>query len=84
MHFYCRVEKVVPAQSPTSTRGRGRGSAAPRGRGRGGGALASVLGQLGKTQKLSTLEKSKLDWDTFKKSEGIEEKIQTFNKGKEG
>lgn len=58
---------------------------AGRGRGRGGGGgLAALVGQLGKKNKLSTLEKSKLDWDRFKKHEGIEEDIQTHNKGKEG
>lgn len=79
---FCRVEKEVPA--PTAGRGRG-GVLAGRGRGRGGGGgLAALVGQLGKKNKLSTLEKSKLDWDRFKKHEGIEEDIQTHNKGKEG
>ena len=50
------------------------------------GGLSSVAAQLGgnKKQKLSTLEKSKLDWDTFKKAEGIEEDLKTFNQGKQG
>uniref|UniRef100_A0A1B6KAI7 Craniofacial development protein 1 n=1 Tax=Graphocephala atropunctata TaxID=36148 RepID=A0A1B6KAI7_9HEMI len=75
------VEKEIPLQPS----GRGRGKAmAPRGRGRGGGGLASLIGQLGRKNKLSTLEKSKLDWDRFKKDEGIEEDLQTHNKGKEG
>lgn len=63
----------------------GRGAALGPGRGRGrGGGLSSVLGQLGKKNKLSTLEKSKLDWDSFKKDEGISDDLQTFNKGKDG
>lgn len=48
------------------------------------GGLGSLLGRLGKKQKISTLEKSKLDWDNFKSVEGIEEEIQTHNKGKDG
>ncbi|XP_075224578.1 yeti [Lycorma delicatula] len=69
--------------SPTPVPGRGRGIAS-RGTGRGGSALSSFLGQLGKKGKLSTLEKSKLDWDNFKKNEGIEEDLQKHNKGKDG
>lgn len=45
--------------------------------------LASRLGA-GKKLKLTTLEKSKKDWDTFKKAEGIEEDLKTFNQGKMG
>lgn len=54
-----------------------------RGRGRGGG-LSSVLGQIGKKNKISVLEKSKLDWDGFKQKEGISTDIETHNKGKDG
>lgn len=46
--------------------------------------IGSVLSQLGKKKKISTLEKSKLDWDKFKKDENIEEEILNFNKGKHG
>lgn len=46
--------------------------------------LSSVLGQIGKKAKLSTLEKTKLDWNSFKKAEGIDEQLTTHNKGKEG
>lgn len=46
--------------------------------------IGGVLSQLGKKQKISTLEKSKLDWDRFKKDENIEEELQTYNKGKDG
>lgn len=48
------------------------------------GGLSSLLGQLGKKSKISTLEKSKLDWQNFKQNEGISEEIETFNKGKDG
>ncbi|XP_055299844.1 craniofacial development protein 1 [Sitodiplosis mosellana] len=55
-----------------------------RPRSSGGSGLSSVLGQIGKTNKLSILEKTKLDWGGFKQSEGIDEEIQTFNKGRDG
>lgn len=49
-----------------------------------GGGIGAVLGQLGKKNKIGTLEKSKLDWNSFKSQEGIDEEIQTHNKGKDG
>lgn len=59
--------------------------AAGRGQGKPRGGLSSVLGMIGnKKQKLGTLEKSKLDWDRFKKAEGIEEELQTHNRGRDG
>ncbi|KAI5755835.1 hypothetical protein M8J77_020015 [Diaphorina citri] len=69
-----KVEKQVPV-SIVNSRGRGRG-------GRGG--MAGILGALGKQPKLSILEKSKLDWTQYKQSEGLEEQLSTFNKGKDG
>ncbi|XP_076170094.1 yeti isoform X2 [Ptiloglossa arizonensis] len=48
------------------------------------GGISSVLGQIGKKAKISTLEKSKLDWDSYKKEENLEEEISTHNKGKDG
>ncbi|KAK1125313.1 hypothetical protein K0M31_005685 [Melipona bicolor] len=63
----------------------GRGSGRGRGFKRAGlGGISSVLGQLGKKAKISTLEKSKLDWDNYKKQENLEEEISTHNKGKDG
>lgn len=50
----------------------------------GGGGLSSVLGQIGKKNKLSVLEKSHLDWTGFKRTEGIDEELQTHNKGRDG
>ncbi|KAJ6666099.1 hypothetical protein lerEdw1_001003 [Lerista edwardsae] len=45
----------------------------------------SLLGKIhAKKQKLSTLEKSKLDWDNFKEEEGIGEELAIHNRGKEG
>lgn len=46
--------------------------------------LANVLSQIGKKSKLSVLEKSKQDWDGYKKKEGIVEELVTYNKGKDG
>lgn len=73
------VEKEVPVDEPPPkcipT------TSAPR---RSAGGLSSVLGQIGKKNKLSILEKSKLDWNSFKKEEGIEADLQTHNKGKDG
>lgn len=67
-----------PAVSQEAREGQGRG-------GRGGlKGLSSVVGQLGKKSKLGTLEKSKLDWDRYKKDEGIEEELQRHNKGRDG
>lgn len=48
------------------------------------GGLGSVLSQIGKKQKLSTLEKSKLDWNRFKKDENIEDELKSHNMGKNG
>lgn len=69
-------EKVeVEKQVPVST---------GPGRGRKRGGLSGILGGLGKQPKLSILEKSKLDWNQFKRAEGLEEQLSTFNKGKDG
>lgn len=49
------------------------------------GGLSRFTSQLsGKKAKLSTLEKSKLDWDRFKSDEGIAEDLKSFNQGKKG
>lgn len=50
----------------------------------GGGGLGAVLGQINKKNKLTVLEKSKLDWDSFKAKEGLSEELKTHNKGKDG
>jgi len=68
------TKKAGPARpSPTQPRRRG-----------GLGGISAVLSQLGKKPKISTLEKSKLDWEGFKKEEGIEDEIQSHNRGKDG
>uniref|UniRef100_A0AAY4EP93 Craniofacial development protein 1 n=1 Tax=Denticeps clupeoides TaxID=299321 RepID=A0AAY4EP93_9TELE len=46
------------------------------------GGLLNRIG--GKKQKMSTLEKSRLDWDTFKTEEGIGDELAIHNRGKEG
>lgn len=49
-----------------------------------GGGLSSMLNQLTKKNKLSVLEKTKLDWDGFKDDQGISEELQTHNRGRDG
>ncbi|CAB3220077.1 unnamed protein product [Arctia plantaginis] len=74
-------EKIKTADSPATS---SKLNDIARGRPGAAGGLSSVLGQLNKKNKLSTLEKSKLDWSTYKQEEGIEEEIESHNKGKNG
>lgn len=47
--------------------------------------MMSVLSRIGgKKAKMSTLEKSKMDWDAFKSEEGITEELAIHNRGREG
>lgn len=47
--------------------------------------MMSILGRIGgKKAKMSTLEKSKMDWDAFKSEEGITEELAIHNRGREG
>lgn len=47
--------------------------------------MTSILNRIGgKKQKMSTLEKSKMDWDAFKSEEGITEELAIHNRGKDG
>lgn len=48
------------------------------------GGLSAVLGQIDKKQKINTLEKTQMDWKNFKQQQGIQEELQTHNKGREG
>ncbi|XP_059053790.1 craniofacial development protein 1 [Achroia grisella] len=73
-------EKINSAESPAAA----SKLDGPSSRGRPSGGLSGLLNNLNKTAKLSTLEKSKLDWLTYKKEEGIEEEIESHNKGKAG
>ncbi|XP_067905606.1 craniofacial development protein 1 [Heterodontus francisci] len=48
-------------------------------------AIGNILGKIGgKKQKMSTLEKSKIDWEAFKEKEGIGDELAIYNRGKEG
>lgn len=77
------VEKVVVQESEPQT-GSSK-SAFPTAKPSGSsGGLGSILGALNKKNKISTLDKTKLDWDRFKNQEGITEDLNTFNKGKDG
>ncbi|KAK6174404.1 hypothetical protein SNE40_017689 [Patella caerulea] len=49
-----------------------------------GGGLGGVLNKIGKKQKMSVLDKSKMDWNSFKKDEGIEDDLKLHNNSKEG
>ncbi|XP_027858487.1 craniofacial development protein 1 isoform X1 [Xiphophorus couchianus] len=47
--------------------------------------MSGILNRIGgKKQKMSTLEKSKMDWDAFKSEEGITEELAIHNRGREG
>ncbi|XP_075997917.1 craniofacial development protein 1 [Genypterus blacodes] len=47
--------------------------------------MSSLLNRIGgKKQKMSTLEKSKMDWDAFKSEEGISEELAIHNRGRDG
>lgn len=72
-----RLAQIASGSDTTQKTSRGRAAKSL-------GGIGSVLSQLGKKPKISTLEKSKLDWDRFKKEENIEEELATYNKGKDG
>ncbi|KAJ3596312.1 hypothetical protein NHX12_002721, partial [Muraenolepis orangiensis] len=77
---YLKTSQQEPPEPQSSTPSRLPGPSAKR-----LGGMSSVLGQLGgKKLKMSTLEKSKMDWDTFKSEEGITEELAIHNRGKEG
>jgi hypothetical protein len=71
------------ANAPSSKSSNPKAAAALK-RPAGGSGLSSMLNQLGKKNKLSVLEKTKLDWDGFKSKEGINEELKTHNRGREG
>lgn len=49
------------------------------------GGLSGLVGLLdSKKQKLTTLEKTKLDWNAFKSEEGIDEELELHKKSKDG
>lgn len=79
-----RVEKEVKVDDVIDTKNGPRPATSAPSKGRASGGLGAVLGALNKKNKISTLEKSKLDWDKYKSREGIGEEIESFNRGKEG
>lgn len=84
-----KVEKEVPADSAEARLIQKPSSSDPQRPAKGRapkslGGIGSVLNQLGRKPKISTLEKSKLDWDRFKKEENIEDELAAHNKGKDG
>lgn len=46
--------------------------------------LKDLVSNLGKKSKLGTLQKSKLDWDSFKREEGIEDELKQATLSKDG
>ncbi|KAI4877900.1 hypothetical protein NFI96_016783 [Prochilodus magdalenae] len=71
------MEETLPSKAPSSL---SPGPSAKRPAG-----MGSILNRIGaKKQKMSTLEKSKLDWDAFKTEEGISDELAIHNRGKEG
>ncbi|CAO1327951.1 unnamed protein product [Diamesa hyperborea] len=70
------IPKATPAQSSNSTAKAGGFSR--------NSGVGSILDQLTKKNKISVLEKTKLDWDGFKKDEGIQEDLKTHNQGRGG
>ncbi|XP_045299524.1 craniofacial development protein 1 isoform X1 [Leopardus geoffroyi] len=79
--FFKQNEKEKPqAAGPAAVPPLPAGSGLKRSSG-----MTSLLGKIGaKKQKMSTLEKSKLDWESFKEEEGIGEELAIHNRGKEG
>nr|XP_015861550.2 craniofacial development protein 1 [Peromyscus maniculatus bairdii] len=79
--FLKQTEKENPQAVATST-----APPLPAGSGiKRSSGMSSLLGKIGaKKQKMSTLEKSKLDWESFTEEEGIGEELALHNRGKEG
>ncbi|XP_077374166.1 craniofacial development protein 1 [Festucalex cinctus] len=76
----CTKEKIVEENPTSSSQSTcpGPGSKRPAG-------MSSLLNRIGgKKQKMSTLEKSKMDWDAFKYEEGIVEELAIHNRGRDG
>ncbi|XP_019733709.1 craniofacial development protein 1 [Hippocampus comes] len=82
IHFksQCTQEKTGE-ESPTSS----NQSSCPGPSSKRPAGMSSLLSRIGgKKQKMSTLEKSKMDWDAFKYEEGITEELAIHNRGREG
>ncbi|XP_078608047.1 craniofacial development protein 1-like [Branchiostoma floridae x Branchiostoma japonicum] len=74
----------VPQQSSSTAVPRPGGSTVTGVKRPAAGGLGSVLSKIGKKPKMSTLVKSKIDWDSYKREEQIEEDLAIHNRGKEG
>lgn len=78
-------EKIeVKREIPIATTAQSTNSTAKAGGFNRSSGVGSILDQLTKKNKISVLEKTKLDWDGFKKDEGIQEDLKTHNQGRGG
>ncbi|XP_068595869.1 craniofacial development protein 1 [Brachionichthys hirsutus] len=75
---YMKSQSIKDEEQEASASTPGPSSKRPAG-------MGSILGHIGgKKPKMSTLEKSKLDWDAFKSEKGITEELATHNRGRDG
>jgi len=80
-----KIEKEVGVDSPEAhILNTPSGSDTSAGKSAGRGRLSSILNQIGKKSKINTLEKSKLDWEQFKKEEDIQDELKAYSKSKDG
>lgn len=78
------VEKVVEVDNKSASASTTSQQGPKAIAGRSNGGLGSILNQLGGAKKISVLEKSKLDWTSFKRNEGIQNDLETHNRGRDG
>ncbi|XP_060073375.1 craniofacial development protein 1-like [Ylistrum balloti] len=78
------ADKPEESPSPVATTATSAFSGKGPGIKRPGGGLGGVLNSINKKPKMGTLEKSKLDWNSFKEQEGISEELKIHNRGKSG
>ncbi|XP_071512548.1 craniofacial development protein 1 [Panulirus ornatus] len=78
-------EAKAALASPSPDTSEGRASTPGVGGLKRPGGLSGIVGILdSKKQKLTTLEKTKLDWNNFKAEEGIDEDLERHKKSKHG
>ncbi|XP_072551092.1 craniofacial development protein 1 isoform X2 [Salminus brasiliensis] len=83
--FLKMEEKVEEKQEQLTSPSQSSSSLTPGTSAKRPAGMGSILNRIGsKKQKMSTLEKSKLDWDRFKTEEGITDELAIHNRGKEG
>ncbi|KAF4316371.1 hypothetical protein BBO99_00008611 [Phytophthora kernoviae] len=75
-----RVVKFAGKEYSVSTRAGSAGEAAGKPAKGGAKALDKVLASLDEPKKVSTMEKSSLDWDKFKEAEGIDDELKQYTK----